>query len=450
MNTPPTPDPVTDIVRYLDGAMTAAEVRRFGERLAADEELRDELRETAEQAVAMGDLGRGRQWSVVSPPSGIGAGDGVRRARFPSFRAVGWAVAASLVLGIGAAFWLRMEGMPDPIATLDFADGAVHWSGAEPGSGDELAPGAPLRPGNLIVESANGAAQMTFRDGTRLTVSGESEITVTETDRKRLTLRRGSLTTAVTPQPDDRPFTILTTSAEIEVLGTVLSVSSDGDSTTLAVDEGLVRLRRLADGSVIEVPGGHRVTATLDSASPLALESADALPESWELAFDAASAHVTKGDRVGVAGLPCLQGVPYIAGRGDGDTRVIRRGVAINSPSESEASFVQLTPDTRVRLRYRSDWGPLLFLSTQKPDGSFGGNFEYRVRQGDATLDESGWREIVVPINEFELLRPLRSGGRHYQLNENKLSKILISIEEHKRLQVAEVAIESPANSDFE
>ncbi len=435
----PNPESDTAIVRYLDGTLDGEELRRFGERLAEDAELRAELREVAEQAVAMGDLGRGR--NLVALPSEVS------RAETSPPRSwwgpAGWlAAAASLMLGLGAVFWPDHEATPAVIATLDFADGAVHWSGGIEDAKSELAPGDELASGNLVVESASGAAQMTFRDGTRLTVTGESEISIAETDRKHLTLRRGNLTADVAEQPAGRPLTIQTPSAEIEVLGTVLSVSSNGESTTLSVDEGLVRLRRLADGSMIEVPAGHLVTATIDSSQALTLESTDALPEAWALDFEDGAARVTKGERVSVAGVPCYQGVPYIAARGEDNTRVIRRGVAINGPSDSEASFVQLTPDSRLRLRYRSDWGPVVFLSTQEPDGSFGGNFEYRVRLDDSEPDGGGWRTVSIAIEDFELLKPLRHGSRRYTLSENKLSKILVSSVEHKRLQVADVAVE--------
>lgn len=428
----------TDVVRYFDGSMDAEQVSRFGGRLSEDPELRTEFREVAEQAVAMGDLGRGRNLVAAPAPS-------PKAASAPRFGAgrVGWlAAAASVALGAGVIFWLDHEREPTPIATLDFTDGAVYWSGVEREARSELLPGQGLAAGNLVVESANGAAQMTFRDGTRLTVTGESEVSVAESEGKDVSLRRGSLTADVAPQLSGRPLTIRTPSAELTVLGTVLSVSSDGESTTLSVEEGRVRLRRLADGSEIEVPGGHLVTSTLDTSQALRLESTDALPVEWALDFSDERALVTKGERVSVAGVPCYQGVPYIAARGEKDTRVIRRGIAINGPSESEASFVQLTPDSRLRLRYRSDWDPVVFLGTQEPDGSFGGNFEYRVRRADSEPDGEGWQTVTIPIQSFELLKPFRHGHRRDQLPENRLSKILVSSVEHKRLQVAEVSVE--------
>ncbi|MCB1076908.1 MAG: hypothetical protein KDM64_03675, partial [Verrucomicrobiae bacterium] len=92
-----------------------------------------------------------------------------------------------------------------------------------------------------------------------------------------------------------------------------------------------------------------------------------------------------------------------------------------------------------IRLRYRSDWGPTVFLTSQKPDGGFGGNFEYRIPQRRLKPDASGWWEVEVPLSEFECVKACEKRG--FSLDANSISKILVSIEEGKRLQIESVSV---------
>ena len=57
---------------------------------------------------------------------------------------------------------------------------------------------------------------------------------------------------------------IHTRTAELEVLGTQLDVEAEPGATRLCVNEGRVRVTRLVDGSVAEVPAQHQVVASTD------------------------------------------------------------------------------------------------------------------------------------------------------------------------------------------
>ena len=86
------------------------------------------------------------------------------------------------------------------------------------------------------------------------------------TQGKFIHLRRGDLSADVTAQPPGKPMRLVTPSAEAEVLGTQFNVSAGVESTRLSVNEGLVSVERLADGSVQEVSANHLVVSRLMSA----------------------------------------------------------------------------------------------------------------------------------------------------------------------------------------
>jgi hypothetical protein len=75
---------------------------------------------------------------------------------------------------------------------------------------------------------------------------------------------------------------IHTPTARLEVLGTQLNVEADPSSTMLSVNRGRVRVTRLADGSVAEVPADHQVVATVDRYAELAVTRRPKPVTSWQ------------------------------------------------------------------------------------------------------------------------------------------------------------------------
>ena len=73
-----------------------------------------------------------------------------------------------------------------------------------------------------------------------------------------------SIVADIAPQSDGRPMLIHTPTADLEVLGTQLNVDVGASSTLLNVNEGRVRLTRLVDGQVVEVPAAHQLVASVD------------------------------------------------------------------------------------------------------------------------------------------------------------------------------------------
>ncbi|MEM7014437.1 MAG: hypothetical protein AAF585_23500 [Verrucomicrobiota bacterium] len=173
----------------------------------------------------------------------------------------------------------------------------------------------------------------------------------------------------------------------------------------------------------------------------------DELPSHWKLSRGNPDANlVTKGQWTKVDERRCLEGEFYVARR-DEDGALIRRGVAINGSVRIGTPYLQLGPDSIFRMRYQTDvpsaGGVSVFLGTRRSNGGFGGNFTSWISEPESRELEDGFREVVIPISEFKLNSKIRERGSDYDLVENALSKILISVPEDRELHVAHVSVEN-------
>ncbi|MEM1295094.1 MAG: FecR family protein, partial [Verrucomicrobiota bacterium] len=337
------------------------------------------------------------------------------------------ATAAMICLGLFVVLQSKQE---KPILTVEIAEGAEFREDNELVT---LKSGDRLRPGTLFIESPSGAAELRFRDGTLVTLTGDSEVDFAMTSRgKVLRSRSGRLTANVAPQPDGKPMRILTPTAEVEVMGTILSLDTASDATHLTVAEGLVRLRRLADGMAVEVPAQHQSLATLISSSDLSIQKAEELQDKWTMRPQ----DVTKARKFDGRGSETIYGsVPYVAGRRPDGTKIVRSGISFNG------NLARMSPESQIRVRFRSEFGPTLFLSTVRKNGSFGGNFEYNIHRDEASPDSQLWQEVVVPIGKFNVVRRMAHQG--FELEKNVLVKVLVSVPEHLDFELAGISVET-------
>jgi len=118
------------------------------------------------------------------------------------------------------------------------------------------ATGAELHDGATV----EGSVVVRFLDGTRLEVSGEAKIheklTGKRASGKGVTLTRGTLSADVAKQPAGTAFLFVTPHAEVQVVGTRLSIQT-GVETRVDVQEGQVRLTSLKGGSVATLSAGQ-------------------------------------------------------------------------------------------------------------------------------------------------------------------------------------------------
>lgn len=326
---------------------------------------------------------------------------------------------AVLLLALGI-FW-RSTPVPreaKEIVTLEAASGAVTWShpGEETRAG--LTAGAELPAGTLVVEGEAASAQLRFADGTRLTLSGDAELSFTDGPQKRLVLRRGLLSARVEKQSPIHPLVVRTPTAEVRVVGTTFSVSADQDGTELMVESGRVRMRRLADGKEVELTDRQSAVATFDTAKLMKPTRPAVPPQQWNQNLREPPPPNCKGLwQSAHDDQPALvRAVPCIAGRDADDRPVIHYGITARAATDAASrGLVTLTPTSRLRLRYRvaKDSNVRIMLGLQKPNGGFGGNFQIWLATDEvsrllATANPSSsndhWQSLDIPIAEFEPL----------------------------------------------
>lgn len=157
------------------------------------------------------------------------------------------AAAALLMFAMGGLLWLSSDA-PGPRVVMA---GVV--------TAKRLLPGE-----RLVLTSEPGG--LLYDDGTRLDFSPGSEVTSENpAPGRRVLLTTGSLTATVAHQPPGKPFVIATPASITTVLGTTLTVVTDGAETEVAVSEGKVAVQRASDHATIDIAAGQRgtVSATL-------------------------------------------------------------------------------------------------------------------------------------------------------------------------------------------
>lgn len=185
--------------------------------------------------------------------------------RLPALVAAGLAVAAGVWWYAGR----RSAAGDQPIARLTSApsgwrlerDGKTNDNpGQDAGlfAGDRLSlPYGPAR-----VEYADKTYLMLERHAVVEFVGRRSDGSDGASARKHVHAVSGRLTAYVRPQPAGSPMIFTTVHARVQVVGTVLTILSGSDKTTVSVDEGAVRVTRLADAAAIEVVAGHTAVAS--------------------------------------------------------------------------------------------------------------------------------------------------------------------------------------------
>lgn len=392
------------IVRYLDGAADAGEVAALNALLRSDPEARALLREASVQALAVADLAGGR--ALRSPRRTV------RPSRWNS-RVLSTVAAVLLAALLGFVAVVRSRA---PVLTLVRAAGAVTWSPVGGLPRTELEAGTLLGPGTVLLEGAESFAEVSFSDGSSVTLTGDSEVSFPGGAEKRLFLRRGSITVDV-PAPETRPLVLRTPAADVEVLGTCYSLTAGSARTTVAVGTGKARLRRLVDGASAEIPQGQVAVATLDATSPIESRPAPEPAARWSQTFERPPAAAWQGewtaaDETGPGRLKNVLDVSYR--RKDG-TVVPAHVVSVRDP----AALTTVRPESVLRLRWRvrtPSAAPLVLLSVGHPDGRFAGNFQTILKPEASTPDGNGWRSSSVPISSLEGRYPegarLPSAGR--------------------------------------
>lgn len=290
-----------------------------------------------------------------APSASALTGSALLRVRRRDRRGGSWfalGIAASVMLGIGAVAWERVQPRREAVAHFTIrgsgnASGAVHVGGTlEVAAGDR----ANVRVGNAELDVRSDAS-LHF-------------VAIAANDLA-LRLERGSLDVAFHPaRRGEESLVVDTKAVRVEVVGTVFSVVADATSTRVSVSEGAVRVvPRATDGSpgqsAVMVRAGESVVFDLSEPMADVAESAVvaefAAPEEVANGIDvdlrlSADALAEAADLVGAANEPNEDSATELPGAG-------RESTADRGSTAGRESTARAAPQSATRARARRTHG---------------------------------------------------------------------------------------------
>jgi len=238
--------------------------------------------------------------------------------------------------------------------------------------------------------------ELTFSDGSIVTISGNSMLTVSDQGQKTLHLKTGNLSGKVKSQPAGKPMLIYTRSALLEVLGTQFEIEAETVATVLNVSEGSVRVTRFSDGSTVDVPARHRVIAAADR---------EMLPEpvpnsvsQWKSELSLGPVRTQGKWSPGTDTQEAkLRAIPFTTPRG---MTIYTTGLGV---SYGDKPPVTLQPASRLRVRGRvaSPQKVYFGITVRKANGAFAGRFQ-TTRSADEFRNGRDF-EVTLHFREFRL-----------------------------------------------
>jgi ferric-dicitrate binding protein FerR (iron transport regulator) len=400
----PTNGPALDelIEQVLAGAASDDEKRALEARLLADAEARRLYLHRLNLHSALR-----RQFACDVDDEALAGTDapvGVRQpgrsagGRAPRLRGWSWAAVAAVVVALIVGIYAFRPGGPPEIATITEMNGALQWTGDGGRVVRGLEAGSALGGGTLESLSADSWAVLTFRDGSTVAVSGQSILTISEDRQKVLHLRGGSLSANVVAQRRGRPMLIHTPTARLEVLGTGLNVEAEESSTLLSVTEGRVRVTRLADGSVVDVPAQHQTVASVDRRARLEVTPRPGPVTAWEGGLPTHAIHGEWRPEPGRSG-GSLRAAPMLWKHGEFPITLYLVALSV---SRGQSEPVLLTSGGKLRVCGRLERpGSVLFgFTTKHAKGGFAGKFLVE-RQLPNTRGRGEPMEIELRLEDF-------------------------------------------------
>ena len=382
--TEPSDDRLDDLIdRLADGRLDAGELAEIESRLQSDPATREAylrrmtLHATLEDAAAE----QGSETMAVSAERPQPQRPSSNRRRVLTAAGVVAAVlfAVSLLLS-------RQAAAPEPtgsptIATVTAAGGPLEWTGDGGVVSFDLPIGSDVTGGTINSRGPDAWFEVTFRDGSRVRVLGDSQLTLSDLGQKRLRMRRGRLWADVVPQPSGRPMRIDTDAAIVRAGEAAFSLEADRIGSVLDVTGGQIAISGLDETDQKTVASGERATASLapmsetiavarrpDSvavwASPIARSPAGTYGH-WTQPTDDRAAR--------------LAAIPYRIRRPDGGEDLVVHTVGFDVAHGGHAPL-RLNADSALRLRGEADRRGELYVGlTMQSDGGESVNYQVRI-----------------------------------------------------------------------
>ncbi len=378
------------LLKYLDGNLSPDEEAQVAELLRSNAQARAFLRDVAEQAVTVADvehtegshqdaLRKKRDWA------------GRRR-----WKGWSWVLGAAACLALVANISFYMLNAEPKIVTVTGMSGPLRWTGSGGRVFHDLRVGTKLSGGTVEGLTPGSWFELTFDDRSTVTISGNSTLTFADHGQKTLYLKEGSLSSHVTAQPAGKPMLVYTRSALLEVLGTQFDVEAELAATMLNVSEGKVRLKRLSDGTTVDVKAEQRVVAADDrEMQPVSVpEAVNRWKSKLHLGPEGTYGKWSAKTAVEEAK---LETIPFTIPRG------LTIYMAALSVSQGDMSPVVLQPGCRLRVRGHmvSSRDVYFGVNVRYLSGGFAGRFQI-IRPATEFSGEEAF-EILLDLQAFRL-----------------------------------------------
>ncbi len=414
------------LLRWIDGNVTAVEREQVGELLRTNVAARTFLREISEHSVMVADLERMAQ-GHERVPAGLeskSAGHTKAPVLFPRwwFPQRGWLAAAiALMLLITTGALLLVSGRNAEVARISKFTGASHFVGSR--SDVERTPeiGTRVRAGDILeTRSCDSWIELQLRDGSKLTVAGQSTLRVLggNYSKARVKLQSGNLWFSPTTNAGTKRLVVQTPTAEIEVGRAQFDLHSSAAETRLRVNEGKARATRIMDLTAVEVAAGEQVSTALGRVMPLAVQPQPNPVNSWTC--ENVTPKIVLGrwlppndaSRTRLAAEPLLWPI--------GDRNAVLYHVVGLSVQRSSVRPVQLVSGSKFVFRGRTDRPQMVRFgfTTQKMQGVFAGKFELDVPPNSLGTPGEIWT-VELALEDFHPLQSyISSSPLGFELNE--------------------------------
>jgi ferric-dicitrate binding protein FerR (iron transport regulator) len=334
-------------VRYWDNALTCAEAADLDQRLASDPVEREWFRLLTMHAVAAAELTAvNRAQAVPGPCSVLAEQKAPLVSRRHALRYAGAGVAAAILAGFGVVVGRRSNKQPS--IRLTAARGTVRVMHAD---GTAAAPNGAVPPGGMITtHGIDSSAVIVYDDGSRVSLTGDSALTVANNGRWLL-LQRGNALADVRPQPPDVvPFVMATNAATLIGLSSTVATLDHADQgdTEISVVHGLVSvatptgepLAVVKEGELLTVSadGNHKKQKVPQVPDNFAWDLSRPLPSGWHVGY-------REETPVGPVVRPKFWFDPYHRARMS----------QIRSNKDWTRGFFRLYSDSKIRVRYWVD-----------------------------------------------------------------------------------------------
>jgi hypothetical protein len=257
-------DHIKSLIRvYADGQITADQLADLEQSLRENAAVRTQFLSNLNLHATLEDLaiGESERRDPIAESNVV--------PQTPSTPFLSWPLATATLILIALSAGLYLLTRSPEVVTITGVNGSVQWTGNGGQISQDLITGQGLTGGTIELLSTDTWVELEFRDGSAITLSGQTAVTISNQGQKELHLRYGCLSAHVEPEPNGQPMLVHTQAAELEMQGTQFNVNAQAETTTLTVNQGHVRLRQVTNGQEINVPARHEVFASFENRNGL-------------------------------------------------------------------------------------------------------------------------------------------------------------------------------------